>query len=181
MRKTRFYILILSAVILSTFAHAQTPVAAESQAASTAATPTPEAVPASATTDAGAVQQGVVSAPKPVVLSFVEWKSLRVHEAQQKLEHASSVQAGGQTTATEKFVGSDKATEQKLNFNVDVALQLNIQDYFSMYLKNLSKEEFKEATKKLNSEEATDLLLAYKASQETSKGTTLKFSKSEKR
>ncbi|MCC6138497.1 MAG: hypothetical protein IT287_07675 [Bdellovibrionaceae bacterium] len=178
MGKSRFYILILSLLILANTARAQAPAAAPSTAAPMATAPDSASAVA---TDAGAVQQGVVSAPKPVVLSFVEWKSLRVHEAQQKLEHAASSQVAGQSAPIEKFVGSDKATEQKLNFNVDVALQLNIQDYFSMYLKNLSKEEFKEATKKLNTEEATDLLLAYKASQESPKSPTLKFSKSEKR
>lgn len=160
---------ILSAMILGSQAHAQSPIAAPAAAV--------EAQPAVTTPESAAIQQGgVVSAPKPVVLSFVEWKSLRVHEAQQKLEQASNAQ----TTQMEKFIGADKAVEQKLNFNVDVALQLNIQDYFSMYLKNLSKEEFKEATKKMNQEEVSELLLAYKSSQE-SKGPSLKFSKSEKR
>lgn len=163
MRKTLINILVLTVMLLGNQAYAQSPVASEATG-----TTSP---------DTAAIQQGgVVSAPKPVVLSFVEWKSLRVHEAQQKLEQASSAQ----TTQVEKFVGADKATEQKLNFNVDVALQLNIQDYFSMYLKTLSKDEFKEATKKMNQEEVSELLLAYKTSQE-SKLPSLKFSKSEKR
>lgn len=145
-----------------------------------AQSPSIAASPESAPTAADGSSQGVVSAPKPIVLSFVEWKSLRVHEAQQKLEQVSNSQTAGQIAPTEKFAGSDKATE-RLNFNVDVALQLNIQDYFSMYLKNLSKEEFKEATKKMNQDEVSELLLAYKSTQETSKGPGLKFSKSEKR
>ncbi len=109
---------------------------------------------------------------KPVVLSFVEWKALRVHEAQQKLERGAK---------RSDFAAAETPEEnQKLNFNVDVALQLNVQDYFSMYLKSLSLAEFQEASKKLTSEEVTELLLAYKASLEASKAPTLKFSKSEK-
>ena len=88
-----------------------------------------------------------------VVLSFVEWKALRVHEAQQKVERA---QVGGNSGALENK-GIDP---QKLNFNVEVALQLNIQDYFSMYLKNLSAEELRVATQKLTDAEVYDLLLA---------------------
>jgi hypothetical protein len=169
MGKTLIKTFIMCAMILSAQAqaHAQSPAAPAAAPLETPATVPPESA---------AIQGGAVSATKPVVLSFVEWKSLRVHEAQQKLEQASSTQ----TTQVEKFVGSDKVVEQKLNFNVDVALQLNIQDYFSMYLKNLSKEEFKEATKKMNQEEVSELLLAYKSSQET-KSPGLKFSKSEKR
>ncbi len=161
---------LLSSVLILQQAHAQSPGALGTT--STETTIEAEASSAEATTPS---QSGIVSAAKPVVLSFVEWKSLRVHEAQQKLEQVAK------PAQVEKFQGSDKAVEQKLNFNVDVALQLNIQDYFSMYLKNLSKDEFKEATKKMNQDEVSDLLMAYKASQETAKAPTLKFSKSEKR
>lgn len=135
-----------------------------------------------ATTDASTASADTTAASpaantgnKPVVLSFVEWKSLRVHEAQQKLEQKAQAQVNKQGQHVEE------KSAQKLNFNVDVALQLNIQDYFSMYLKTLSKEEFKEATKKMNQDEVTDLLMAYKSSQDTAKGPALKFSNSEKR
>lgn len=115
----------------------------------------------SSSTEASSVKEA------PAVLSFLEWKSMRVHEAQKKLEQTSK--------GTEL-----KGDEQKLNFNVDVALQLTIQDYFSMYLKNLTVEEFKEAAKKLVPEEATELLMAYRNSLEKDKKTPLKFSKSAK-
>ena len=111
------------------------------------------------------------------VLGFLEWKSARVHEAQQKVEQMNK----GQTQIFQegKSVQEEKTAmdEQKLNFNVDVALQLNVQDYFSMYLKNLTQEDFREATKKMNSEEVAELLLAYKNSQEKEKAPPLKFSK----
>lgn len=103
-----------------------------------------------------------VVAEKPSVLSFLEWKSMRVHEAQKKLEQVN------------------KTDEQKLSFNVDVALQLTVQDYFSMYLKNLSPEEFKEAVKKLVPDESAELLMAYRNSLEKDKKVPLKFSKSPK-
>ena len=93
-----------------------------------------------------------VEATKPVVvLGFLEWKAQRVHEAQQKLEQMGKTQGAtsqewqeGKPGLAEDTIGTN---EHKLNFNVDVALQLNVQDYFSMYLKGLSPEEFKEATK----------------------------------
>jgi hypothetical protein len=120
----------------------------------------------------------------PTVIGFLEWKSQRVHEAQQKVEQMNKSQnqaqvwQEGKSTTDAQPVAAPAASgdEQKLNFNVDVALQLNIQDYFSMYLKNLTPEEFKEATKKLNSDEVAELLLAYKNSQDKDKKLPLKFS-----
>jgi len=117
---------------------------------------------------------------KPVVLSFLEWKSLRVHEAQQKLEQMNKNQQGQVWQEGKSVTPDDKTSGQKLNFNVDVALQLNIQDYFSMYLKTLSPEEFKEATKKLSDDETAELLMAYKNTQEKDKKIPLKFSKNPK-
>jgi hypothetical protein len=127
-----------------------------------------------------------VSPEKVSVYSFLEWKSARVHEAQQKLETLSKSQIQGQSQVWQEGKSVDtaedvgKTNEQKLTFNVDVALQLNIHDYFSMYLKMLSLEEFKEATKKLTDDEKSELLLAYKNSQDKEKKLPLKFSKSPK-
>lgn len=127
--------------------------------------------------------QTTVAAPAttPAVLSFLEWKSLRVHEAQQKVEQMNKNQGTSPVWQEGKGAEAAQAADgQKLNFNVDVALQLNIQDYFSMYLKNLTQEEFKEATKKLTGEDVTELLAAYKNSLEKDKKVPLKFSRSAK-
>ena len=123
---------------------------------------------------------------KVSVYSFLEWKSARVHEAQQKLETLSKSQGNNQSQVWQEGKPADvaeelgKPNEQKLTFNVDVALQLNIHDYFSMYLKTLSLEEFKEATKKLTEDEKSELLIAYKNTQDKEKKLPLKFSKSPK-
>jgi hypothetical protein len=123
---------------------------------------------------------------KVSVYSFLEWKSARVHEAQQKLETLSKTQGHNQSQVWQEGKSADtnedlaKTNEQKLTFNVDVALQLNIHDYFSMYLKMLSLEEFKEATKKLTEDEKSELLIAYKNNQDKEKKLPLKFSKSPK-
>lgn len=119
-------------------------------------------------------------APALVVLSFLEWKALRVHEAQQKLEKLAQTQEA--SVESSAAISGDKGVDsQKLNFNVEVALQLNIQDYFSMYLKTLTPEEFKAATQKLTTVEVHELLLAYKASLEAVKAPALRFSKAEKK
>ena len=123
---------------------------------------------------------------KTSVYSFLEWKSARVHEAQQKLETLSKAQGQQQSQIWQEGKSVDsseemgRTNEQKLTFNVDVALQLNIHDYFSMYLKMLSLEEFKEATKKLSEEEKAELLLAYKNIQDKEKKLPLKLSKTPK-
>lgn len=134
--------------------------------------------------DPNTQSEGSVVAPVagPTALSFLEWKSARVHEAQQKVEQINKSQGQTQVFQEGKSGIESPPTidEQKLNFNVDVALQLNVQDYFSMYLKNLSPDEFKEATKKMNSDEVAELLLAYKNSLEKEKQLPLKFSKNPK-
>jgi hypothetical protein len=130
-----------------------------------------------------AVQPAVQPAIQPPqVMSFLEWKAQRVHEAQQKLEQLGKGNPAPQVFQEGKSVTdpTSKPNEQKLNFNVDVALQLNIQDYFSLYLKSLTQEEFKEATKKLSPDEVSELLTAYKNSMEKEKKLPLKFSKNPK-
>ncbi len=128
----------------------------------------------------------VTAAEKVSVYSFLEWKSARVHEAQQKLETLSKAQGHNQSQVWQEGKSADtaedvgKTSEQKLTFNVDVALQLNIHDYFSMYLKMLSLEEFREATKKLTEDEKSELLIAYRNTQDKEKKLPLKFSKSTK-
>jgi len=119
------------------------------------------------------------NAPTPV-LSFLEWKAQRVHEAQQKLEQVNKATNPAVNWQEGKSATDPKSNEQKLNFNVDVALQLNIQDYFSMYLKTLMPEDFKEATKKLTPDEVSELLTAYKNSLEKPNKIPLKFTKSAK-
>ena len=132
---------------------------------------------------------------KKATLSFLEWKAERVAEAQQKLEQIAKSQSSGAASSSQVWQegrpsSSDgkvssleadetlhKINEQKLTFNVDVALQLNIHDYFSMYLKSLSLDEFNEATKRLTINEAGELLLAYKNSLEKEKKIPLKLSK----
>lgn len=140
----------------------------------------------SASPSAQAPTAPVAPTEKVSVYSFLEWKSARVHEAQQKLETLSKAQGQNQSQVWQEGKSADatedvgKTNEQKLTFNVDVALQLNIHDYFSMYLKMLSLEEFKEATKKLSEDEKSELLIAYKNTQDKEKKLPLKFSKSPK-
>ncbi len=131
----------------------------------------------------------VIAPPTPAnetskrnVLSYLEWKAERVAEAQKKLEQVAKTSEGadwqeGKSGELDAGGTNLKTSEQKLIFNVDVALQLNIHDYFSMYLKSLSLNEFSEATKKLTPTEAGELLLAYKNSLEKEKKISLKLSK----
>jgi hypothetical protein len=143
------------------------------------------AVGQGANAPSGPAAAPVAPAEKSSVFSFLEWKSARVHEAQQKLEALGKSQ-GVQSQVWQEGKSSDapeesgRPNEQKLTFNVDVALQLNIHDYFSMYLKMLSLEEFKEASKKLSEDEKMELLIAYKNIQDKEKKLPLKFSKTPK-
>ena len=101
------------------------------------------------------------------ILSFLKWKSMRVHEAQRRLDQVGTV-------------GPSQQNQEKLTFNVDVALQLNIEDYFSMYMKNLSPQAFKASAKQLTLDEVSELLLAYKKSLERGSQPQVKFTKGPK-
>ncbi len=165
MRTAFISILVLSGMLGISSTHAQTN-----------AKPAPAA---DATTAGVTVTDAVKPVPAPV-LSFLEWKTQRVHEAQQKLEQVNKPANPAQVWQEGQSPSETTASNEKLNFNVDVALQLNVQDYFSMYLKNLSPEEFKEATKKLSPDEVTELLLAYRETSTKDKVTPPRFTKSAK-
>lgn len=165
----KIHVLLLLLALLQSITHAQQP-------------PSPGALTAVPQASAEATKAEPSASVKAPVFSFLEWKSLRVHEAQKKLESmGKGTPPQGTVWQEGKSLseGEDSArpSEQKLNFNIDVALQLNIHDYFSMYLKTLTPEEFKEATKKLSEDEKSELLLAYKNSTEKEKKIPLKFSK----
>lgn len=133
-------------------------------------------------TSSPALASSQLETNKKSVLSYLEWKAERVTEAQKKLEQITKHSEGADWQEGKGAVSDTSGTplkthEQKLIFNVDVALQLNIHDYFSMYLKSLNLEDFSEATKRLTPAEAGELLLAYKNSLDKERKLPLKLSK----
>lgn len=117
-----------------------------------------------ANTPATVVINGSLEVPeeeRDPILSFVEWKERRVREAQERADSTSQ-----------------EAQKKRLSFNVDVANQLNVEDYFSMYLRTLDPSSFSVAAGRLSQQEVAVLLAAYR--KQLDRSPRVKFSKSPK-
>lgn len=115
------------------------------------------------------------------VQSYVAWKTARVEDARATLERLQSernVQSvsgkapekklnEGKPEVTSRLQPSVKAgrSDQKMQqaqLNLEVAQELTVNDYFVLYLSQFkSRDAFLDAAKKLNPDEAADLMLAY--------------------
>lgn len=121
---------------------------------------------------------------KEEAFGFVDWKQKRVlmakaaieefrlQQAQLKAAAESSTSEVPPSSATDPIpsvetthLNSQKTTEERirqLEFNLEIAQGLTIHDYFALYLKDKSKDEMAEAIKKLNADELSELLAAYR-------------------
>ncbi len=97
------------------------------------------------------------------ILGFQAWKSLRVTEARaslDKLQADLQPQAPGAKPAS-KFARGDQKLQQA-QFNVEIAQELTISDYFTLYVSQLKdRSSFLDAAKKLSADETADLMMAY--------------------
>ena len=114
------------------------------------------------------------------VLGFQSWKTSRVDEAKTALAAAEKASGAGSGSASlknadkksdllrsERFQSANKnnRSDQKIqqaHTNLEIAQELTVNDYFVLYLSQFKqKEAFLEAAKKLNPDEAADLMMAY--------------------
>jgi methionine-rich copper-binding protein CopC len=115
------------------------------------------------------------------VQSFQAWKTSRVDEARATIEKLQSERPttvaakildkkttdGNKTDASARLQTAQKSGRvdqrlQQAQLNLEVAQELTINDYFVLYLSQLkSREQFIEAAKKLNPDEAADLMMSY--------------------
>ncbi len=95
------------------------------------------------------------------VISFQDWKKLKINEAQiQSLPTETSRAAAANIAKANK---SQKLEASKLA--LQIAQELTIEDYFALYLSQFKdRADFVEAAKKLNATEMGDLLLILKSS-----------------
>lgn len=92
------------------------------------------------------------------VLGFQAWKSARVDDAKQQLEKAQSL------TVDTKKGPQDPARRrlQQAQLNLEIIQELNITDYFALYVTQLKdRSSFLDAAKKLSTDETADLMMAY--------------------
>jgi hypothetical protein len=114
------------------------------------------------------------------VVGFQDWKTNRIEEAKANLERLMSQEkpplpgksndkktdsTRPETTASRfqapKSVRPDQKVQQA-QINLEIAQELTVNDYFVLYLGQLKhREAFIEVAKKLNPEEAADLMMAY--------------------
>jgi hypothetical protein len=114
------------------------------------------------------------------VVGFQDWKNNRIEEAKSNLERlmsqdkpASSGRPGEKKTEAvrqeapgSRFQAPKSARPdqrvQQAQINLEIAQELSVNDYFVLYLSQLKqRESFIEVAKKLNPEEAADLMMAY--------------------
>jgi hypothetical protein len=101
------------------------------------------------------------------VLGFQAWKAARVDDAKAALEkiQAEGPQApkadAGKPKAPQKVSRGDQKLQQA-QLNLEIVQELTVNDYFVLYLNQFKdRSAFLEAARKLNSDEAADLMMAY--------------------
>jgi hypothetical protein len=88
------------------------------------------------------------------VLSFKSWKAERTEQAKQVLDRCQT-----ELTAPPMAPPHSEARLHQAKQNLEVAQELNANDYFVLYLSQLPNEtDFKEAAKKLTPDEVAEIL-----------------------
>lgn len=104
------------------------------------------------------------------VMSFQEWKILKVNEAKIQTSTPDVTPKGPESTRTAiplKVTKAPKVEASKLA--LEIAQELTIDDYFALYLRQFNeKTDFSEAAKKLSPAEMGDLLLTLKNTMDKS-------------
>ncbi len=97
------------------------------------------------------------------VLGFQAWKNERIEAAKADLEkaQAEAPQAKDVRKAPQKLSRGDQKLQQA-QLNLEIVQELTVNDYFVLYLNQFKdRSAFLEAARKLNSDEAADLMIAY--------------------
>lgn len=104
----------------------------------------------------------VFAAEAPAIKSFKEWKSEKINLAlQQTLAMRNTILKSKALGTTKNTSALEKQLSQ-LNWNLEVAQDLSVTDYFVLYLSlQPQKDRFKMAASKLTTLEVADLMQAY--------------------
>ncbi len=95
------------------------------------------------------------------ISGFQGWKSARVEEARKNLDKLQADLQAPMKAPPSKFGRGDQKLQQA-QFNVEIAQELTISDYFTLYVSQLKdRSSFLDAAKKLTAEETADLMMAY--------------------
>lgn len=125
------------------------------------------------------------------VMGFQAWKASRIDEAKVQIERLQAEAgadkatgdrgpgeknplvkgADGKPIAKDRFQKNQRADQrlQQAQLNLEIAQELNVNDYFVLYLSRFKERSaFQEAARKLSVEEAADLMIAYQKSLDSS-------------
>ncbi|RYZ76333.1 MAG: hypothetical protein EOP05_05345 [Proteobacteria bacterium] len=99
------------------------------------------------------------------VMGFQAWKAARVEDAKADLEKLQADGAQAKPEVKAKAPQKVSRGDQKLQqaqLNLEIVQELTVNDYFVLYLNQFKdRSAFLEAARKLNSDEAADLMMAY--------------------
>lgn len=99
------------------------------------------------------------------VMGFQSWKAARVDDAKAELEKLQGDGAQAKVDVKPKAPQKVSRGDQKLqqaSLNLEIVQELTVNDYFVLYLNQFKdRSAFLEAARKLNSDEAADLMMAY--------------------
>lgn len=95
------------------------------------------------------------------LLGFQAWKKKQVFQARATLDAFKAPKLEDNNEPEMKPEAQAERLRQ-LEYNLEIALGLTIHDYFSLYLREKSKEDLAEVVKQLSPEELSELLLAYR-------------------
>ena len=117
-------------------------------------------------------QAPLTEVQKSKLMGFQEWKKLRILEAtlaldEQKTAHVEQVSKNDQQNQVDAVGAPDpqiSADQAQLRFNLEIAQNLTIHDYFAIYLKDKTRQEMAQVISQLNPAEITELLGSYRDS-----------------
>lgn len=102
------------------------------------------------------------AAEAPPILSFKEWKAEKINTAVQQTVNMRNLILKTKASGLSKNLPPLEKQLTQLNWNLDVAQDLSITDYFVLYLsQQAQKDRFKIAASKLSTAEIADLMQEY--------------------
>jgi hypothetical protein len=118
------------------------------------------------------------SAAMDTLLGFQAWKEMQVSKARANLNlfktpkseniqesnplSVKNVENSAEKAEIDNIQSKQAEKLRQLEFNLEIALGLTIHDYFSLYLKDKSKEEMAIVIPQLTPDELSSLLIAYR-------------------
>ena len=119
------------------------------------------ALPAAAASTSAGVSQVPSASPNSGILSFQAWKQTQFDDAKAVFEKLQPVANFARPGDRPQRPRTDQRSRQA-QLNIQIAQELNINDYFVLYLNQFrSKDMLVEVARKLTPEEIADLLQSY--------------------